>query len=140
MKISLSKRNLVLLAAIVLVAVGLILIPRLIKRDTITPGSGLRIRVLVNGRQYLEEDLMPGRTIEIAQENGSRNVVMMTENGFHMESSTCKNQDCVLQGEVTSDNYYQRILGTSVICLPNRVEVQLIPGPESPAPEEIPDA
>ena len=43
-----------------------------------------------------------------------------------MQSSTCKNQDCIYQGAVTQENWQARILGPHVICLPNRVDVMLM--------------
>ena len=67
--------------------------------------------------------------MEITQANGSKNVIHITHNGFHMASSTCENQLCIGQGEVTVENYTRRILGPYVLCLPNQVELQLvIPG------------
>ena len=44
-----------------------------------------------------------------------------------MESSSCDNQDCVGQGEITLDNYKTRILSTFVICLPNEVTIEMVP-------------
>ena len=84
------------------------------------------IAVYVNGALYTQSPLIPGETITISQEGGTENVIRMTEDGFHMERSTCKGQDCIQQGEVTYANWYRRALGDAVICLPNRVEVRLL--------------
>lgn len=84
------------------------------------------IAVYVNGSLYITSPLKAGEALTVEQENGSVNVIRMTENGFWMESSTCKNQDCIYQGEVTRDNWNLRLLGTHVICLPNRVDVELL--------------
>lgn len=84
------------------------------------------IAVYVDGSLYLTSPLKPGEDLVIAQENGSENVIRMTESGFFMQSSTCKNQDCIYQGAVTRDNWNSRLLGTHVICLPNRVDVTLL--------------
>jgi Uncharacterized protein conserved in bacteria len=83
------------------------------------------IAVYVNGTLYAVSPLQPGMDLKVSQEDGSVNVIRMTEDGFYMESSTCKNQDCVKQGPVTRDNWTGRILGNQVICLPNRVIVEL---------------
>ena len=83
------------------------------------------IAVYVDGKLYAASPLKPGKDLTVEQEDGSVNVIRMTENGFYMQSSTCKNQDCVHQGEVTRDNWSQRLLGAHVICLPNRVDVVL---------------
>ncbi len=83
------------------------------------------IAVYVDGKLYAASPLKQGKDLTVEQEDGSVNVIRMTENGFYMKSSTCKNQDCVHQGEVTRDNWSQRLLGAHVICLPNRVDVVL---------------
>ncbi len=103
--------------------------------------SSGRIRVLVNGEIYTEQPLRNGETIVVTQPDGSENVIMMTEDGFYMLSANCHNQDCVRQGEVTAKNHMFRSLGTSVICIPNRVEVQLVLADEGQYEElDLPDA
>ncbi|MBO4837593.1 MAG: NusG domain II-containing protein [Clostridia bacterium] len=92
--------------------------------------------VYVNGTLYATAALQPGKDVTVSQDNGCVNVIRMTEDGFYMESSTCKNQDCVLQGPVTRDNWTGRILGNQVICLPNRVIVELLVESSDP---DLPD-
>ena len=94
------------------------------------------IAVYVDGKLYAASPLKQGKDLTVEQEDGSVNVIRMTENGFYMKSSTCKNQDCVHQGEVTRDNWSQRLLGAHVICLPNRVDVVLTVESTDP---DIPD-
>lgn len=94
------------------------------------------IAVYVDGKLYAASPLRAGQDLTVEQEDGSVNVIRMTENGFYMQSSTCKNQDCVHQGDVTRDNWSQRLLGTHVICLPNRVDVVLMVESADP---ELPD-
>ena len=84
------------------------------------------LAVFVNGKLYTVSSLVAGEAITVAQPNGDTNVIRMTENGFYMEESTCDGHDCILQGAVTYQNWYERILGNTVICLPNRVEVVLL--------------
>ena len=52
-----------------------------------------------------------------------------------MHSSTCDNQLCIGQGEVTVENYTRRILGPYVLCLPNQVELQLVVPGATAAPD-----
>lgn len=102
--------------------------------------SAGRVRVLVDGKTYSEQPLKAGESIRISQPDGCENVIMMTGNGFYMQSASCRNQDCVHQGAVTEANYMLRVLGTSIICIPNRVEVQLILSDDSGKPVmDIPD-
>ena len=84
------------------------------------------VAVYVNGQLYALSPLIAGETLTVTQENGKENVIRMTENGFYMESSTCEGHDCVQQGAVTHENWYTRILGNEIICLPNRVQVLLL--------------
>lgn len=82
----------------------------------------------VNGRQYGDPIPMDrDKIITLRQEDGMLNRVHITPEKVYMESSTCENQDCVEQGEVTLDNYQTRILSAFIICLPNGVTVELVP-------------
>lgn len=82
----------------------------------------------VNGRQYGDPIPMDrDKIITLAQDDGKVNKVHITPDKVYMESSTCDNQDCVQQGEITLDNYETRILSTYVICLPNNVTVEMVP-------------
>ncbi len=82
----------------------------------------------VNGRQYGDPIPMDReKVITLRQEDGKINKVHITPEKVFMESSTCDNQDCVQQGEITVDNYKTRVLSTYVICLPNNVSIEFIP-------------
>lgn len=92
----------------------------------VSVSSDTLVRVYVNGDMYTERLLVPGDKVVIHQENGCENTLVMTENGFYMDYSSCKNQLCVGQGEVNVDNYAIRSLGTHIICLPNRIDAELV--------------
>ena len=64
-------------------------------------------------------------TITDEEDENIKNVIRLTPNGFYMESSTCDNQDCVEQGEVTLENMDERVLMNMVICLPHQLSVEL---------------
>ena len=66
------------------------------------------------------------QTITIDQGDGKVNVIEITERGAVMHSASCKNQDCVHQGDVTLDNYNNRVLNNWIICLPNQVTIELV--------------
>ena len=59
------------------------------------------------------------------------NLLHITDHGVYMKESTCENQDCVYQGEVTLENRESRILSNMIICLPNQVMLSLY------TPEEL---
>jgi len=82
----------------------------------------------VGGRQYGEPIPMDReKIITLRQEDGKINKVHITPEKVYMESSTCENQDCVGQGEIHVDTYKTRILSTFIICLPNNVQIEMVP-------------
>ena len=54
-----------------------------------------------------------------------------------MKSATCNNQLCIGQGEVSLENFRTRFYRNEIICLPNRVTVELVLTDEEAA--DIPD-
>ncbi len=82
----------------------------------------------VSGRQYGDPIAMDrDKIVTIRQEDGKINKVHITPEKVFMESSTCDNQDCVGQGEIHMDTYKTRILSTYIICLPNNVQIEMVP-------------
>ena len=65
--------------------------------------------------------------LRLVWEDGTEteNDICVTPNGVYMAASTCENQDCVYQGEVTLDNMNERALMNMIICLPNQVCLEL---------------
>ncbi len=53
------------------------------------------------------------------------NVIAVTADSVTMHSSTCDNQDCVLQGVVSLNNRDGRVLKNMILCLPNEVVLEL---------------
>ena len=88
--------------------------------------SSRTVRIWVNGSLQDEIHLGEEKDVTILQENGQKNIVHITPDGFYMAYSSCDNQLCVQQGEVNAENYARRFLGTHVICLPNRVDVEWV--------------
>ena len=54
-----------------------------------------------------------------------RNEIALFADGAYMKSSTCENQDCVHQGQVTLENKANRALQNMILCLPNDVIIEL---------------
>ena len=117
-----KKRDVFLILAVVLIAAALLLVMSMSNRGKEAAG---RMKVYVDGKLYDTVTIVNGRDYEVKQKDGSVNVIRMTKNGFYMLSSTCHNQLCIEQGEANADNWNKRSLGTHVICLPNRVDVEL---------------
>ena len=98
------------------------------------PEAEAYLYIIVNGRISGIYAVGEEGDVTVDQGDGKVNVIHMTEKGFYMASSTCDNQLCVHQGEVTIDNYQQRILGASVLCLPNNVDLELVVPSHTPDP------
>ncbi len=127
-----KRRDLILILCLVLLAAAALII---IRAANAGKKAKNEIAVYVDGQPYLTAPLKPGEDLTVAQENGCVNVIHMVEGGFFMQSSTCKNQDCVHQGSVTRDNWQTRLLGTHVICLPNLVGGTLLVEDAGGAPD-----
>lgn len=84
------------------------------------------IVIYVGNEEYARVPVGDKQMITIDQGNGKVNVVEITERGAVMHSSTCVNQNCIHEGEVTLDNYNNRVMNNWIICLPNQVSVELV--------------
>ena len=84
--------------------------------------------ITIGSRQYGDPIPMDReKVITVKQDDGKINKVHITPEKVYMEYSSCENQDCVGQGEITLENYNTRILSTYVICLPNNVTIEMVP-------------
>ena len=117
----------ILVIALVLVAVvaaaGMILKPQ-----TQTPAENVQgwLRIQVDDRVMEPVPLVDGGEYVIDQPDGKQNVVHTTASGAVMHFSTCDNQSCVQQGEVTLENRDDRVLMNMIICLPNEVILEVL--------------
>ena len=122
-----KNKNLFLLLALVLtvalVGAGAFFLQR---TDTRTADPGREVRVYLDGKLYTTAHLGQEREITVRQDDGSVNVIGLDDEGAWMKSSTCQNQLCVHQGKVTYENFRERYYGQNIICLPNRVTVELV--------------
>lgn len=92
---------------------------------TLAPATAYML-VTVQGMTYAPYPITQEDRITLRQSDGAENIISISPGSMHMESSTCDNQDCVQQGEVTLENMKTRILWSYIVCLPNGVELQLL--------------
>ena len=118
-----NKKNWVVIAVIVLAA-ALLLAMTFLQRP-MTAVEEDTVIISVDGTEYARVPLSKPRTVTVTQEDGSVNVVEVSDHGAVMAHSTCDNQLCVKMGEVTVDNWEFRPNQQFIICLPNRVSVEL---------------
>lgn len=101
---------------IVLVAAGLA-----VSAAAFTGGDkGLLVEISVDGEIYGVYSLDKDQTIEIKQDK-SINKITIKDGHVQMSDSTCRNQVCVDTGEISKTSQ-------SIVCLPNRVMVEIIRG------------
>jgi len=131
-----KKDLLIVLGALIVAAAALIGV-------TLTRGGGMDVtdvHIYVGGELYATAPLGEEREIVVEQEDGSVNIVALTAQGAYMKHSSCDNQLCVDQGEVTRNNWRFRALGRQIVCLPNRVLVELAPPQGQQLPQgDLPD-
>lgn len=137
------KKDWLIIAAVLLLAGGIALWKYLQIQNTAATDL---VRIWVNGKVHGEYSLGLNQDVTVTQDNGCENVIHIGENGFFMLRSNCPNQLCIEQGEVTKDNFGDRHQLNHVICLPNRVDVELVledkqssPSPEMMDSMDIPD-
>lgn len=90
------------------------------------PGTQAYLRIQVGDQVWEPIALADGDEYTINQPDGKTNVVHVTATGAVMHSSTCDNQSCVEQGEVTLANRDSRVLANMIICLPNEVILEVL--------------
>lgn len=116
-----KKLNWIIPAAIVLLAAAMLLVSPMLLTDT----NEDAVIITVDGVEYARVPLSRPQTVTVRQASGAVNVVEITDRGAVMASSTCKNQLCVHSGAVTLDNWELRPQQTFIVCLPNKVTVEL---------------
>ena len=117
-----SKKNWIIPGVMVLAAVVMLLVTHFAGGTTADENM---VIITVNGQEYARIPLSSPQTVTIDQGDGKVNVVEVSDHGAVMLSSTCDNQQCVHMGEVTLDNWEVRANQAFIICLPNRVTVEL---------------
>ena len=118
-----NKKNYLVIGGILLIAAVMLTLALLNRPMTVVDED--MVIISVDGKEYARVPLSKPQTVTVAQKDGSVNVVEISDHGAVMLSSTCDNQLCVEMGEVTVDNWEYRPNQQFIICLPNRVGVEL---------------
>lgn len=109
-------------ADIVLFVVLLVLGLALSAASLFAGTTGQKVEVTVDGKAYGVYSLAENQTIEI-KENGHTNKITIKDGTVQMAYSDCKNQICVNDGQISMTNQ-------SIVCLPNKVMVEITGGEE----------
>lgn len=131
-KLNANQITLIILAAVVLSAGAAAFFFR-------SPAQATRtVNVYLDGALYATGRLGQAEDIVVRGPNGEENTVAFTADGVYMKHATCQNQLCIEQGMVTPANVSQRFYRNQILCLPNRVTVELVLTEEEAA--DLPDA
>ena len=118
-----NKKNYLVIGGILLIAAVMLALTLLNRPMTVVDED--MVIISVDGKEYARVPLSKPQTVTVAQKDGSVNVVEVSDHGAVLLSSTCDNQLCVEMGEATGDNWEYRPNQQFIICLPNRVGVEL---------------
>lgn len=116
-----KKRDFIIIASFLAIAlVGLVGIKLFVPRGNIAYAD-----IYINDMLYEAVPLNEDKVITVDQGDGKVNYVEVKDGAIFMADSTCADHLCVDQGEMNSKNYADRPLLNWIICLPNRVTVEL---------------
>lgn len=135
----LNRRNLIVLGVVILVIAAMAVLALVQRKQMadVPEESAAYLVITVAGETY-EPIRLDGAGKYTITRGDKVNVVEVTEDSICMHSSTCDNQDCVLQGTVTLENRADRVLQNMILCLPNEVVLELLT--ETEARESYPTA
>ncbi len=119
-----KKKDLMVIGVILVIA-GILMGFRGLYRQKMTEDM---VIIQLDGQEYARIPLTKPQQVTIGQPGGETNIVEISEDGAVMLFSTCENQLCIHQGKVTRENMDYRPNQGFIICLPNRVSVELQTG------------
>ncbi len=137
MRTRVGKRNIIVIACLAAVVLCVGAAALFLRPSGQKQTATREVRVYLNGALCATGHLGQRDDLVVHGENGEENVIAFTEDGVYMKSASCHNQLCVQQGEVTADNVATRFYRNQIICLPNRVTVELVLTDEEAA--DLPD-
>lgn len=120
-----KRKEVLLILALLLSSIGALIAIRgaAFELETATP----QVVIYLKDEEYLRIDTEDPQVV-LVEQDGRSNKIEITKEGFAMLHSSCDNQYCMYQGEVTFENISQRLFGAWVYCLPNEVSIELVGG------------
>lgn len=122
--IYMKKRDL-LIIAVALVAAGVLYALMSLSSGAKAGEAAGDVIVFVADKEYARGRIGEEKTIRVEQPDGKVNEIVIDSQGVYMAYSTCHNQNCVRQGKLTKSNTAGLALKNWIICLPNKVSVEL---------------
>ena len=110
-----KKRDLILIASILLVAIALFLVVEMTKEE----GAGVTVKV--DGIEVAEYSLAKNGTHSL---NGGTNILVIEDGKAYLSDANCPDKLCVHQGKIS-------MTGETITCLPNKLTVTVFGTEES---------
>ena len=110
-----KKRDIILIASILVVAIAFFLIVELIKEE----GAGVVVKV--DGVEVAEYSLSKSGTYPL---NGGTNILVIEDGRAYLSDANCPDKLCVHQGKISRT-------GEVITCLPNKLTVTVFGAEES---------
>ncbi len=110
-----KKRDIILIAGILIAALALLLVLELTKTE------GARVVVRVDGKNVAEYSLTENGRYEL---NGGTNILVIEEGKAYLCEANCPDKLCVNQGKIHRT-------GEVITCLPNKLTVTVYGAEES---------
>ena len=108
-----KKKDLIIIAGALLCALALYLVSQ------VSMGAeASAVVVTVDGVETLRRPLAMENRYEIAQEDGSLNVIRVKDGAVFMEEANCRDGLCIRQGRMKN-------AAKTIVCLPHKLVVQL---------------
>lgn len=102
-----KKRDIILIASILAIAIALFLIVELTKEE----GAGVTVKV--DGVKVAEYSLSANGTYPL---NGGTNILVIEDGKAYLTDANCPDKLCVHQGKIS-------MTGETITCLPNKLTV-----------------
>ncbi len=110
-----KKRDIILIASILVIAIAFFLIVELTKEE----GAGVVVKV--DGQEVAEYSLSADGTYPL---NGGTNILVIENSKAYLTDANCPDKLCVHQGKISRT-------GEVITCLPNKLTVSVFGAEES---------
>ena len=110
-----KKRDIILIASILIVAIAFFLIVELTKEE----GAGVTVKV--DGVKVAEYSLSANGTYPL---NGGTNILVIENGKAYLTDANCPDKLCVHQGKIS-------MTGETITCLPNKLTVSVFGAEQS---------
>ena len=108
-----KKKDIIIIAAALLAALALYLVSQ------ISLGAeASTVVATLDGKEVLRRPLAMEDTYEIAQEDGSVNIIAVEDGAVYMKEANCRDGLCIRQGKMKNG-------AKTIVCLPHKLVVQL---------------